>query len=928
MDERAAVVHGADRGQQLDVGRLLADVAGRARQGRDPQVRRMVVHREQGRTLPHDLQAEMPIPHSELGARRRVEAGSIVLHPQLDRRLVADEPNAHAARAGMFRHVGQRLLQNAVHGGLQGRRQDLRIESLDPQVHGDPVPLREFLDVTGHGRGEPDLVEDARVEPPREASHLIEGLGGYRAEPLCQLGCLCDGPGLLDRAQPHEQRRERLPSLVVELTRDPPSFLFLRRHRLLDQPIAQLLRPLALADVRDHADHADDVRAPLELQRSDGDRHRHQRAAVRTQGRVGPPVLPVPGRDQGVERRLLGRRHELAQRRADYAPERHPHDVGEPPVAIGDRAVPRQGHGALVHLIEQDAVRQLRACEGDDVLPPRPRDHDGIHFTGPDGAERLLGRFQPVPQLPDSSQRPARGLAFLGHGGRRLLLVVTRQHIQPDQHAFHIREVTDDLADRRRQRTHQRRDHDDVVPARQVRFVEEVDDLDAVAAGEVAVAQALQVGEGSDGFRRLACHVQPQPPSSARSVLHFTPRRRRGFGSLPGARGCRASRAAPIATLPSPRPLTSSSTTPRSVITNSRTWFECAMPRALTIWIVRLRSPFASRFPSSIHTSINDDTPRSVRSAAAPPSVSEVKSAVICRSFMKSMSRASMAFTSVSVPTAIMFVTGSTTTTRGFQSSISRCIVTRCASRPRAVGRWACTRNRSRRAQGSRSMPTDRMFRAIWVGDSSKAKYRQRSPLWLAASAKCDATLDLPVPAVPDTSTLLPRKNPFFPNIASNPATPVDRCALDAWCASPSDVIGSTETPWSSMRNGISLPPCAEPRYLRMRNRRVALCSITRWSSRITQSGTSSPRPWRVRCSPSRSPVTTAVTRLVFSHRNSRANSARTSSLSDSPENSTSMVSRTTRFAWIVSIAWPSRMNNPSRSYSPLSVSLSRSSCT
>src|SRR5205823_2594663 len=288
-------------------------------------------------------------------------------------------------------------------------------------------------------------------------------------------------------------------------------------------------------------------------------------------------------------------------------------------------------------------------------------------------------------QLPDSSLRPARGLAFLGHGGRGLLLVVTRQHIQPDQHALHIREVTDDLADRRRQLSHQRRNHDDVVPARQVRFVEEVDDLDAVAAGEVAVAQALQIGEGGNRFRRLPRHVQPQPPGSARSVLHFTPRRRRGFGSLPGAGCWRASRAAPIATLPSARRLTSSSTMPRSVITNSRTWFECAMPRALTIWIVRLRSPFASRFPSSIHTSING------------------------------------------------------------------CIVTGGASRPRAVGRWACTRSRSRRAQGSRSMPIDRMFRVIWLADSSKAKYRQRSPRRHAASASWAARVDLPVPAVPDT---------------------------------------------------------------------------------------------------------------------------------------------------------------------------------
>src|SRR2546429_9600815 len=104
--------------------------------------------------------------------------------------------------------------------------------------------------------------------------------------------------------------------------------------------------------------------------------------------------------------------------------------------------------------------------------------------------------------------------------------------------SFHIREVTDDLTDRRRQLTHQRRDHDDVVPARQVRFVEEVDDLDAVAAGEGAVAQALQVGEGSDGFRRLTRHVQPQPPGPARSLLQLTPGRPRALESPAGT--CRS----------------------------------------------------------------------------------------------------------------------------------------------------------------------------------------------------------------------------------------------------------------------------------------------------------------------------------------------------------------------------------------------------
>ncbi len=119
-------------------------------------------------------------------------------------------------------------------------------------------------------------------------------------------------------------------------------------------------------------------------------------------------------------------------------------------------------------------------------------------------------------------------------------------------------------------------------------------------------------------------------------------------------------------------------------------------------------------------------------------------------------------------------------------------------------------------------MPIDRMFRAIWCADSSKAKYKHRSPRRQAASAKCAARLDLPVPGVPDTSTPLPRNHPFFRNSSSNPATPVEAVSADASKASPSDVMGRTQSPRSSIRNGNSLLPCPEPRYLRICNRRVA----------------------------------------------------------------------------------------------------------
>jgi hypothetical protein len=56
--------------------------------------------------------------------------------------------------------------------------------------------------------------------------------------------------------------------------------------------------------------------------------------------------------------------------------------------------------------------------------------------------------------------------------------------------------------------------------------------------------------------------------------------------------------------------------------------------------------------------------------------------------------------------------------------------------------------------------PPDGVYRALllsWLCDSSKAKYRQRSPRWQEASARWALILVLPVPAVPESSTLLPR---------------------------------------------------------------------------------------------------------------------------------------------------------------------------
>ena len=137
-----------------------------------------------------------------------------------------------------------------------------------------------------------------------------------------------------------------------------------------------------------------------------------------------------------------------------------------------------------------------------------------------------------------------------------------------------------------------------------------------------------------------------------------------------------------------------------------------------------------------------------------------------------------------------------------------------------------------------------------------------------------------------------------------------------------------TENPCSSIMNGYSFVPWAEPRYLTIRMRRVAICSATLWLRKITQSATYSSRPKRVRVRSPCSPVMTAVTPRVFRKPNRRLSSARRITSLVKPEKRVSTVSSTTRFAPMVSMAWPRRMKSPSRSYSPVSSISLRSMCT
>ena len=64
--------------------------------------------------------------------------------------------------------------------------------------------------------------------------------------------------------------------------------------------------------------------------------------------------------------------------------------------------------------------------------------------------------------------------------------------------------------------------------------------------------------------------------------------------------------------------------------------------------------------------------------------------------------------------------------------------------------------------------------------------------------------------------------------MASRRGIPVEIRSSDAWWFSAVDVIGTTENPVSSIRNGYSLVPWAVPRYFTTRSRRVVTWSATR----------------------------------------------------------------------------------------------------
>jgi hypothetical protein len=70
--------------------------------------------------------------------------------------------------------------------------------------------------------------------------------------------------------------------------------------------------------------------------------------------------------------------------------------------------------------------------------------------------------------------------------------------LQSDQRTLGVAQISYDLAERLGQFSNQGRDRDDLVTCRQLRVLEQVDDLDSIAARQMLFAELLQVRESRD----------------------------------------------------------------------------------------------------------------------------------------------------------------------------------------------------------------------------------------------------------------------------------------------------------------------------------------------------------------------------------------------------------------------------------------------
>jgi hypothetical protein len=208
-----------------------------------------------------------------------------------------------------------------------------------------------------------------------------------------------------------------------------------------NEPRHGLLPLLAIGDVRGNQRHTLCLGHRQSVERTSG---RHQSAVCGSQSHFTFAGPRDPLVHQDLAPFLICGRDELVNRAADHGLQRHPHHPGKALIRIENGPVSLQGHGPLIHLLNENTVRPFGARQREDPVTLRRRDHRGIDLTAADGPERLLRFSQACAKRIHLGQRlfpRLRLLPGLAHGSipavrLALTALFARPYTQPIQNSI------------------------------------------------------------------------------------------------------------------------------------------------------------------------------------------------------------------------------------------------------------------------------------------------------------------------------------------------------------------------------------------------------------------------------------------------------------------------------------------------------------
>ena len=152
-------------------------------------------------------------------------ADAVIFDDEHDVLVARREHHIDPCRMRVLGHVAERFLRHPIERHFSPVREVARFEALHPQLSRDPHVFGPRPDESRQGSRQSELVERTRPQLPSKGIQIPSHPLSER-ERLGELGSL-RAVQLLMALEREPERRQLLPEIVVQITRDPRAFFFL-----------------------------------------------------------------------------------------------------------------------------------------------------------------------------------------------------------------------------------------------------------------------------------------------------------------------------------------------------------------------------------------------------------------------------------------------------------------------------------------------------------------------------------------------------------------------------------------------------------------------------------------------------------------------------------------------------------------------------